>query len=115
MKTKTSAIILIALVAIALSACAASGSTTSANDPNQVLISGFAFQPATLTVKVGTTVTWVNKDTAGHDVVSVSGSELKSPLIAQNASFTHTFNTAGTFAYKCGVHPTMLGTIIVTP
>jgi amicyanin len=81
----------------------------------QVTISGFAFAPATLTIKVGTEVTWTNMDSVAHNVVSSSGNELDSPLIPQNGTYLHVFNTPGTYDYRCGVHPTMLGTIIVTP
>lgn len=85
------------------------GSATAA-----VEISGFAFNPATLTVKVGTTVTWTNKDSAAHTVASDAGDWI-SPSIAQGESFSRTFDTAGTFAYHCSVHPSMKATVVVNP
>jgi plastocyanin len=126
MKTKLYLVTMVSIVSFLLSSCAAgtkgtaSISGTGSGNPQstnkaEVIISGFTFQPATLTVKVGTEVTWTNKDSASHSVVSTSGNELNSPLIAQNANWSHVFMTAGTYPYKCGVHPTMMGTIIVTP
>lgn len=85
----------------------------SAN-PNQVQISGFAFNPGTLTVKVGDTVTWTNMDSATHTVVADDGS-FQSGQLATGSTFQFTFTKAGTFTYKCGIHASMLGTIIVQP
>lgn len=82
--------------------------------PNQVLINNFAFGPATLTVKRGTTVTWINKDGDAHTVTAVGAR----PLFASNPfdtgdSFSFTFNAPGTYAYFCKIHPTMKGTVVV--
>jgi len=75
-------------------------------------ISGFAFNPQTATVKVGTQVTWTNKDSATHSIKADDGSFDSGP-INQGESFTFQFNTPGTFPYICTVHPSMQGTIIV--
>ena len=87
--------------------------TVSGNEV-KVSISGYAFDPATITIKVGQTVTWTNMDSVGHTVVADDKSWFSNDL-AQGASFSHTFSAAGTFAYHCGVHPTMIGTVIVQP
>jgi plastocyanin len=79
-----------------------------------VTIANFAFAPETLTVKVGTTVKWTNQDSAGHTVVANDNS-FSSGDLNQGDSYTFTFNTAGTFAYHCGVHPNMKATITVVP
>lgn len=76
----------------------------------EVIIEGFAFQPATLTVVKGSMVTWVNKDSAPHTVV---GEEFESPRLNKRDSWSYTFDTAGTFDYICGLHPSMKGQIIV--
>ena len=73
-------------------------------------ISGFAFNPGTLTVKKGTKVTWTNKDSAAHTIKSDT---FNSGDIAQGGTFQFTFNNAGTFNYTCGIHPSMMGKIIV--
>jgi plastocyanin len=78
-----------------------------------VAISGFAFDPPSLTVKVGTTVKWTNQDSAPHTVAS-DGGDWESGQLSQGNSFTRTFDQAGTFAYHCSVHPAMKGTVVVT-
>ena len=80
---------------------------------NAVVMKGFAFNPAELTVKKGTTVTWTNMDSAPHTVTSDSGSELSSATLSNGQSYSHTFTEAGTFAYHCGVHPTMKAKVVV--
>ena len=87
---------------------------TASSAAAAVEISGFAFNPPTLTVKVGTTVTWTNKDSATHTVASDAG-DWVSPSIAQGQSFSRTFDTAGTFPYHCSIHPNMKGTVVVNP
>ncbi len=93
------------LLFIALASTAA-GATASVN------ISGFAFVPASLTINVGDTVTWTNKDAAAHSAV-VNGVG-QTPVLSQNQSGSLTFNAAGTFPYVCGIHgAAMMGTVIV--
>jgi plastocyanin len=79
-----------------------------------VSMRNIAFVPATLTIAVGTTVTWTNQDTAPHTTTSDTAS-WDSNIISQGASFSFTFTKAGAFAYHCNVHPSMHGTITVTP
>lgn len=81
---------------------------------NAVNISNFAFAPASLTVPVGTTVTWTNKDEEPHTVVSSDGTTFHSPGMGTDATFSFTFQNAGTFAYICSIHPMMHGTVVVT-
>jgi len=73
------------------------------------------FSPANLTVKVGKTVTWVNKDTVTHTVTSEGSSLFDSGFMPTGATFRFTFTAAGTYPYYCTVHPYMKGTIVVTP
>jgi plastocyanin len=83
---------------------AAAGSTVS--------IASFSFQPAALTVAVGTTVTWTNNDSASHTVTADDGS-FKSGRLDKGGTFSQTFATAGTFAYHCAFHSSMTATITV--
>ena len=80
----------------------------------KVTIDNFAFTPATLTVKLGTKVTFVNHDDIPHSIVSVPG-KFRSKALDTDQSFEYTFATAGDFDYFCGLHPHMKGKIIVTP
>jgi amicyanin len=77
----------------------------------------FAFSPDTLTIKVGTTVTWTNRTTAPHTVTSDDGtsfdSGISNPIAPSGGTYSHTFNKAGTFAYHCMIHPVMKAMIIV--
>jgi plastocyanin len=81
---------------------------------NIVAIQNFAFSPATITVKVGTKVTWTNKDSAAHTVTGDSNDGPASGTLAQGASYSFTFSKAGTFSYACSIHPNMKGTVVVT-
>ena len=87
-----------------------------ADDPPaaKVTIDNFAFTPATLTVKLGTKVSFVNHDDIPHSIVSVPG-KFRSKALDTDQSFEFTFTTAGDFDYFCGLHPHMKGKIIVSP
>src|SRR5262249_41463912 len=70
-----------------------------------------AYAPDDLSVAVGTTVTWTNNDSIAHTSTSdVSG--WNSGLVAPGGHFSFTFQTAGTFAYHCTIHPGMIGTVV---
>ncbi len=79
---------------------------------NAVTISNFSFSPSSLTVAVGTKVTWTNKDSTTHTVTSDSG-VFTSGNLAPNATYSYTFSSAGTFSYHCAIHTYMTGTIKV--
>jgi plastocyanin len=78
-----------------------------------VSIDNFAFAPATLTVRVGSTVTWTNHDEEPHTIAASDGS-FHSPGMGSQATYSHTFPTAGKFDYICSIHPYMHGTVVVT-
>ncbi len=80
---------------------------------NNIEIKGFAYNPATITVKVGTTVTWMNSDSVGHTATAEDGS-FDTGILRQGEKGSVTFSKAGTFKYFCSVHPNMKGTVIVT-
>jgi plastocyanin len=84
-----------------------------AQDGAAVTIVDFAFQPASLEVPAGTTVTWMNSGAATHTVSADNGA-FDSGRLAPGTSFSQPFDTAGTFTYHCEIHPQMIGTIIVT-
>ena len=80
-----------------------------------VEIKSFSFQPASITVPAGGTVTWINRDPVAHTVTADDGS-FKSPRIAGNGGkFERTFSEPGTYKYHCTPHPSMKGEIVVTP
>jgi plastocyanin len=77
---------------------------------------GFDFTPASLTIKQGQTVRWRNDDIVGHNVESDLGvpAEFYGDLPGKG-TFSFTFTVPGTYPYSCTIHPSMRGTIIVTP
>jgi plastocyanin len=83
-----------------------------ATPTNQIVLSGYEFSPNSLTVPVGTTITWVNNDAATHTVTS-NNSVFSSGDLLQNKSFSFKFTTAGSFPYHCIYHSGMTGTIVV--
>ncbi len=89
---------------------------------SMVVMRNLAFSPATITIHVGQTVTWRNDDSAQHTTTSGSCSgSVCSPMpgwdsgvLNRGQSFSHTFNTAGTFHYYCRVHGAMMqGSVVV--
>jgi plastocyanin len=86
--------------------------TTVGGSPSSVTIADFAFNPPTLAVPRGTTVTWTNNDGLGHSVVAGDGG-FASDTLGTGASFQFTFHSAGEFAYICGLHPSMTGVVTV--
>lgn len=90
--------------------------STPAASSNSVTIKDFAFSPATMTVKVGTKVTWTNEDSVSHTVTAdtPSNDAPASNNIGKGESYSFTFNKAGTYAYHCTPHPYMKATVVVT-
>jgi plastocyanin len=116
MKTKMS-LMLVGLILLSACGTATSFSPTATPPPVQsgeakVTIANFAFDPATITITTGTTVTWTNNDTVAHNVLADDGS-WGSTSLATGDAYSHTFSKVGTFPYHCGVHPTMKATVIV--
>ena len=91
---------------------AASSEAPAAGGGDAVTIQNFAFGPASLSVAVGSSVTWTNSDSAAHTATADDGS-FDSGTIAAGATFSQTFDSAGTFAYHCKIHPNMKATIEV--
>jgi len=77
----------------------------SKNDPTS------SFSPGSVTVAVGGTVTWTNKDVTTHTTTNSAGAWNQS--LAPGGTFSRVFPTAGSFDYRCTIHPTMAGTITV--
>jgi plastocyanin len=85
----------------------------AAQDASDVItIDNFTFTPKELTVAVGTTVKWVNHDDIPHTVVN-KDKVFRSKALDTDDSYSFTFTSAGTFDYFCGLHPHMVGQVIV--
>ena len=87
---------------------------TSPSTTVRVSIAKFAFSPNQISVKVGTTVIWTNNDSVTHTVTSDTRS-FDSQKLLPGESFSHAFDSKGTFSYHCDIHPSMHGTVSVTP
>ncbi|HEX8025667.1 MAG TPA: plastocyanin/azurin family copper-binding protein [Candidatus Limnocylindrales bacterium] len=122
-----------AIAVVALSACSSTGGSTPAASSGSgggggaaacsvatsagtvaAGIKNFAFDPATVTAKVGDTITWTNNDTAGHTVTLDAQSACDTGTIASGATGSLTFTAAGTYAFHCKIHSSMHGTITIT-
>lgn len=100
---KFGTLIMMAMVVVFLTGIASAAT-------EDVLIKDFKFQPASITIKKGDTVTWTHPGPASH---TVKFDDSESPILKNGAQYSKTFNSAGTFNYECGVHPYMKGTVIV--
>jgi plastocyanin len=90
----------------------AAPSGPSSGGAAQVIIEGFAFQPADLNVSKGMMVGWINNDSVTHIVVS-DGNLFESPSMPPGGKFEFVFESTGEFPYHCSIHPSMTGKIIV--
>ena len=95
-------------IAAAISLCL---SGAHAVETTNVMIDNFTFEPAQLTVRVGTTVTWKNRDDIPHTIVSAG--KFRSKTLDTDDSYSFTFTAAGDYKYFCSLHPHMTGTIKV--
>lgn len=122
-------VILIFVLVTFITVCGCTGSgpspspaTTQAQVPGTttVTIQNFAFNPASITVTKGTTVTWVNEDTANHQIVNdaqgsiAQGALFTSDSLPNGARYSFKFDNPGTYSYHCSIHPSMMATVIVT-
>ncbi len=107
---------LVTPVVIAMLLLVESSSVTANDQPSAanaaVKIDNFVFGPQTITVPVGTTVTWTNSDDIPHTAVSTDG-VFKSKVMDTDEKFSYTFTKAGTYSYYCSVHPKMTGKVVV--
>jgi plastocyanin len=92
--------------------------TPAPGDMQVVLITknsngSFGFTPATLTIRMGTTVIWKNMSSVPHTVTSDDGTTFDSGTVAVGATFHFTFKDAGPYSYHCNIHPYMRSMIIV--
>ena len=104
--------VLLLLTFLALLGVQTAARAAESAPPAQVRISNFAFDPPSLTVPVGATVTWVNQDDEPHTVTSQTGA-FTSQALDTDESFSFHFDAPGTYVYRCAIHPHMTGTIVV--
>ena len=106
----------LAILALGVLGAAANNPGVAAQPPDspEVKIDNFSFTPATLTIAVGSTVTWTNRDDIPHTVVSVDDPKaFKSKVFDTDEKFSFKFDKAGTYSYFCSIHPKMTGKVVV--
>ncbi len=102
------------IIAVLLSGCTYGPKTqTQPAAANTVEIKGYAFNPDTITIAKGTTVTWTNMDSVQHTVTGI-GNDISSEILSPGQTYNFTFNDTGTFEYQCHIHTSMKGKVIVT-
>ncbi len=111
-------LVLLLIAALALVRCGAENPFQPTRGDDEVWIQASGFDPTSLTVTLGTTVTWTNKDATGHDVTSgtpgnVANDFNGSPPLNQNEAHSVTFPKSGRFPYFCSRHRSKVGTIVV--
>ena len=104
----------LAIVLIMMAGRAKSFGATAVQDKpaTEVKIDNFVFAPNPVTVPVGTTIRWTNRDDIPHNVVAEDKS-FKSKVMDTDESFTYTFSKPGTYTYFCSIHPKMTGKVVV--
>src|ERR671921_2401322 len=78
-----------------------------------LLIKNFSFKPANITIRRGTKVRWINKDSAAHTATANNKRSFDSGRLGKGQSYTHTFKSVGKKPYHCEIHPHMKATITV--
>jgi len=103
----------VVFAAAAVLALAVTGASQPASQATKaVAIKSTGFSPKSVTIATGDAVKWTNRDTKNHQVVANNGS-FASSAIKPGKSYTHTFNTAGTFGYRDALHPSLTGKVVV--
>lgn len=114
---------LVLTLALAVGGCGGSSTTSSPGGETtvtnvgqeagaQITMKNISYEPATVTINVGGTVTWTNDDSVPH-TVAADNDEFSSGTIDPGQSFSFTFATAGTYPYHCTIHPQMTGVVTV--
>ena len=106
------ALVVALLLGPVIGAMLAFGAVAAQDATNVITIDNFTFSPKELTVAVGTTVKWVNHDDIPHTVVEKK-TTFRSKALDTDDSYSFTFTSAGAFDYFCGLHPHMVGQVIV--
>ena len=104
----------VAALGLTLAACGGSSSSSGTPAKGHVDVIDNNFKPATIEISVGDTVTWDWKGSAVHNVTFANKDLGGSATQGKGKTFTHTFNTAGSFDYTCTIHTGMKGTVKVS-
>jgi len=118
-KLSTGTLVMVLLATLTLPSTSGTGETQRAESASartrkgEVLINNFSFSPKILTLSVGATAIWINRDNVPHVIASTDKQFKKSAVLKPGGSFSNTFVTSGIYSYFCSIHPLMTGRIIV--
>lgn len=107
---KTVVLLMLLVLTVVIAAVALSKKKEAPVTRRTIDIREYMFTPATLEIKMGSTVTWVNNDQISHQIKSIF---FNSAELTTGQSFSYTFNNPGIFDYTCSIHPEMSGKIVV--
>jgi len=102
----------LALIVVGCTAYSRGAHAHTAVYANEIVIQNFAFEPATLTIKAGEKVTWVNRDDEPH-TATANDKSFNSKALENGERFSTEFSKPGTYKYYCALHPKMTGQIVV--
>ena len=105
-------VMLTGAAAYTTSSAADNGDSPAKSGEQAITIDNFSFSPAILNIEAGTTVTWTNHDDIPHTVVDTDH-KIKSKALDTDDTFSYTFTEPGTYEFFCGLHPKMVGKVIV--
>ncbi len=106
-------VVMVFCLALTMAALICYAEDTVPPPQNKIAIENFTFDPPSITVTAGATVTWTNHDDIPHLVV-IPGVKQRSAALDTDQSFSYTFSQPGTYTYFCRMHPKMTGTVVVT-
>ena len=107
------AVLTFASVAGAQKASVAGAQKQQKQATRTVVIQGFSFKPAHITITRGTKVTWINKDMTKHTATANNARSFDSGVLRPGESYSHTFKRVGKQGYHCQIHPSMVGSVAV--
>ncbi len=117
LSTGTLVMVLFATLALLTTSCAGETesreSASARTSKGQIVINNFSFSPKILTLSLGATATWTNRDNVPHVIASTEKRFKESAVLKPGESFSNAFVTGGTYSYFCSIHPRMTGKIIV--
>jgi plastocyanin len=112
--TVATLVVVVTLFAVSVAGAHKHPTTMAQKHPTRkVVIKNFSFKPAHITIKRGTKVRWINRDSTAHTATANKKRSFDSGQLSPGQSYTHTFKRAGKQSYHCEIHPDMMGSVVV--
>jgi plastocyanin len=112
--TVATLVVVVTLFAVSVAGAHKHPTTMAQKHPTRkVVIKNFSFKPAHITIKRGTKVRWINRDSTAHTATANKKRSFDSGRLSPGQSYTHTFKRAGKQRYHCEIHPDMMGSVVL--